>query len=100
MAGLRPGTITSISDSIQSSKASSLSSCISLSGSRRQLSIRFAEACGYDKNEWKRDNDEPDAPLLLQADEAPEDFDVVIGGEQRNESNHKASDSLKHSRRI
>jgi hypothetical protein len=53
-----------------------------------------------DKNEWKRERDEPDAPLLLHADDVPEDVDVVIGGEQRNESNHKASDSLKHGWRV
>jgi hypothetical protein len=53
-----------------------------------------------DKNEWKRDNDEPDAPLLLHGDEAAEEADVVIRGEQRNESNHKASDSLKHGWRV
>jgi len=119
----KSASIKSISDSIQASNALSFFSCsvsflscsisllsrlrsicrsipfsssslsrISLSGSRRQLSI--------DKNEWKRDSDEPDAPLLLEEYDVAEEVDVVIGGEQRNESNHKASDSLQHGWRI
>ncbi len=91
----KSASIKSISDSIQSSNACSFSSSIllcSATGSRRQLSI--------DKNEWKQESDEPDALLLLHGDEASEEVDVVIGGEQRNESNHKASDSLKHGWRI
>ena len=112
----KSASIKSISDSIQSSNACSFSSCsisllsrlrsicrsislsssslsrLSLSGSRRQLRI--------DKNERKGESDEPDAPLLLHGDEASEEVYVVIGGEQRNESNHKASDSLKHGWRI
>ena len=51
----------------------SLSSCfsrISLTGSRRQLSIR--------KNERKGDNDEPDPPLLLERELAVGEVDVAI----------------------
>jgi hypothetical protein len=112
----KSASIKSISDSIQSSNACSLSSCsvsffscsisllsclrsisrsillCSAAGSRRQLSI--------DKNERKRESDEPDAPLLLHGDDASKEGDVVIGGEQRNQSNHNAGDGLKHSRRI
>jgi len=91
----KSASIKSISDSIQSSKACCFSSSIllcSAAGSRRQLSIR--------KNEWKRDSDEPDAPLLLEGEDVAEEGDVVIGGEQRNESNDQASDSLQHGWRI
>jgi hypothetical protein len=98
----KSASIKSISDSIQSSNASSLSSSssfrssslsrVSLSGSRSQLSI--------DKNERKRDSHEPYAPLLLHGDEAPEEVDVVIGGEQRNKSNDNTSDGLEHGWRI
>ena len=62
----KSASIKSISECIQLSNASSLSSCfvlcseraicISTTGSRRQLSIR--------KNERKGESDEPDAPLL------------------------------------
>jgi hypothetical protein len=52
------------------------------------------------KNERKRESDEPDAPLLLEGYDVAEEVDVAIGGEQRNESNHKASDSLKHGWRV
>jgi hypothetical protein len=105
----KSASIKSISDSIQSSNACSLSSCAisllsrlrsisrsillrSAPGSRRQLSI--------DKNEWKRERDEPDAPLLLHGDDAPEEADVVIGGEKGNQSNNNTGDSFKRSRRI
>ncbi len=110
---VKSASIKSISDSIQSSNACSLSSScsfrssslsrISLSGSRRQLSVapKWRAALGSSvKNEWKRESDEPDAPLLLHGDEASKEGDVVIGREQRNESNHKASDSLEHGWRI
>ena len=88
-------SIKSISDSIQSSMAcclSSKASALSVSGLRRQLSIR--------KNERKRDGDEPDAPLLLEGEDVAGEVDVVIGGEERNEGNHKASASFKHSWRV
>ena len=59
----------------------SLSSCfsrISLSGSRRQLSI--------DKNERKRDSDEPDAPLLGETESLSWEVDVVIGRKQSDQA--------------
>ena len=49
------------------------------------------------KNERKGESDEPDAPLLLEGEDVAGEVDVVIGGEERNEGNHKASYSLKHS---
>ena len=82
----KSASIKSISECIQLSNASSFSSCfvlcsersicISLAGSRRQLSI--------DKNERKGESDEPDAPLLLERELAEGEVDVVIGGKQRN----------------
>jgi hypothetical protein len=73
----KSASIKSSSESIQSSNAISLSSCfvlcsersicISTTGSRRQLSI--------DKKERKRDNDEPDAPLLGETENL-----FVLGG--------------------
>ena len=82
----KSASIKSISECIQSSNASSFSSCfvlcfersicISTAGSRRQLSIR--------KNERKGESDEPDAPLLLERELAVGEVDVVIGGKQRN----------------
>ena len=89
----KSASIKSISECIQSSNALSLFSCsislsscfvlcfersicISLTGSRRQLSIR--------KNERKGESDEPDAPLLLERELAVGEVDVVIGGKQRN----------------
>ena len=91
----KSASIKSISDSIQSSNACCFSSSIllcSAAGSRRQLSIR--------KNERKRESDEPDAPLLWDGDDASREGDVVIGGEQRNQSNHNAGDGFKHSWRV
>jgi len=82
----KSASIKSSSECIQSSNASSLSSCfsrISLSGSRRQLSIR--------KNERKGESDEPDAPLLRQGELAVGEVDVVIGGEERNQANNSAN---------
>ena len=80
--------IKSISESIQPSNALSLFSCsvslsscfsrISLAGSRRQLSI--------DKNERKRDSDEPDAPLLGETESLPWEVDVVIGRKQSDQA--------------
>ncbi len=60
--------------------------CISLAGSRRQLSI--------DKNERKRDSDEPDAPLLLERELAVGEGDVVIGRKQSNQANNTANDGF------
>ena len=77
----KSASIKSISDSIQSSMACCFSSQISrrsASGSRRQLSIR--------KNERKGDNDEPDAPLLLERELAVGEGDVVIGGEESDQA--------------
>jgi len=60
--------------------------CISTTGSRRQLSIR--------KKERKGDNDEPDAPLLLERDLSLGEGDVVIGGEERDQANNSANDGF------
>ncbi|QPN65874.1 hypothetical protein [Synechococcus sp. CBW1006] len=98
-----PALIKSISESIQSSNALSFFSCsisfsscfvlcsersicISTTGSRRQLSIR--------KNERKGDNDEPDAPLLLDRELAVGEGDVVIGRKQSNQANNAANDGF------
>ena len=75
-------SIKSISDSIQSSMACCLSSnasALSVSGLRRQLSIR--------KNERKGDSDEPDAPLLLDWELAVGEGDVAVGGEESDQAN-------------
>jgi hypothetical protein len=102
-ASIKSISIKSISDSIQSSNACSFPSClalcsssssfrsssfsrISLSGSRRQLSI--------DKNERKGGNDEPDAPLLLERELAVGEADVVIGGIQSDQTNNAANDGF------
>ena len=64
----KSASIKSSSECIQSSNASSFSSCIlrcSAAGSRRQLSIR--------KNERKGGSDEPDTPLLLERE-------LAVGG--------------------
>ena len=71
--GLRPTGVFSCSISF-----SSCFSRISLAGSRRQLSI--------DKNERKRDNDEPDAPLLGDLESLAGEVDVVIGREQGDQA--------------
>ena len=68
----KSASIKSSSECIQSSNASSFSSCIlrcSAAGSRRQLSI--------DKKERKGDSDEPDAPLLLERELTVGEVDVV-----------------------
>jgi hypothetical protein len=85
----KSASIKSISDSIHSSNASSFSSCIlrcSAAGSRRQLSIR--------KNERKGDNDEPDAPLLLEWELAVGEGDVVIGRKKRDQANDSANNGF------
>ncbi|QPN65870.1 hypothetical protein [Synechococcus sp. CBW1006] len=92
----KSASIESSSECIQSSNAISFSSCfilcsersicISTTGSRRQLSIR--------NNERKGDNDEPDAPLLLDRELAVGEGDVVIGGEESNQANNTANDGL------
>jgi hypothetical protein len=82
----KSASIKSSSECIQSSNASSFSSCIlrcSAAGSRRQLSIR--------KNERKGDNDEPDAPLLLEWELAVGEGDVVIGRKKRDQANDSAN---------
>ena len=88
----KSASIKSISECIHLSNASSFSSCfvlcsersicISLAGSRRQLSIR--------KNERKGGSDEPDTPLLLERELAVGEVDVVIGGEKSNQANNAA----------
>ena len=95
----KSASIKSISECIHSSNALSLLSCaisisscfalcsersicISTTGSRRQLSI--------DKNERKRDSDEPDAPLLLEGELALGEVDVVIRGEESDQANNAA----------
>lgn len=92
----KSASIKSSSECIQSSNAISFSSCfvlcfersicISLTGSRRQLSIR--------KNERKGDSDEPDAPLLLERELAVGEVDVVIGRKQSNQANNTANDGF------
>jgi hypothetical protein len=88
----KSASIKSISECIQFSNARSFSSRIerfsssfsriSLAGSRRQLSI--------DKNERKRDSDEPDAPLLGEGELALGEVDVVIGRKQSNQADNAA----------
>ena len=81
--------IKSISDSIQSSMACCLSSnasALSVSGLRRQLSIR--------KNERKGDSDEPHAPWLLEGDDVAGEVDVVIGRKQGNQADHESGESF------
>ena len=88
----KSASIKSISECIQSSNASSFSSCfvlcfersicISTAGSRRQLSIR--------KKERKGESDEPDAPLLGEWELAVGEVDVVIGRKQSNQANNTA----------
>ena len=85
----KSASIKSISDSTQSSKAScssSQASSLSVSGLRRQLSI--------DKNERKRENDEPDAPLLLEGEDVAGEVDVVIRGKQGHQADHDAGEGL------
>jgi len=92
----KSASIKSISECIQLSNASSFSSCfvlcsersicISLAGSRRQLSIR--------KKERKGESDEPDAPLLLDRELAVGEVDVVIGRKQSNQANNAANDGF------
>ena len=92
----KSASIKSISECIHSSNALSLFSCsmslsscfsrISLAGSRRQLSI--------DKNERKRESDEPDAPLLLERELAVGEGDVVIGRKKRDQANNAADDGF------
>ena len=93
----KSASIKSSSECIQSSNAISFSSCfvlcfersicISLTGSRRQLSIR--------KNERKGDNDEPHPPLLLERELAVGEVDVVIGRKQSNQANNTACRQVK-----
>ena len=85
----KSASIKSISECIQLSNASSLSSCIlrcSAAGSRRQLSIR--------KNERKGESDEPDAPLLREGENSAWEGDVVIGREQSDQANNTANDGF------
>jgi hypothetical protein len=92
----KSASIKSSSECIHSSNALSffncsisLSSCfsrISLAGSRRQLSIR--------KKERKGDNDEPDAPLLLERELTVGEGDVVIRREERNQANDSANNGF------
>ena len=89
----KSASIKSISDSIQSSMAccfSSTASALSVSGLRRQLSIR--------NNERKGESDEPDAPLLLEGEDVAGEVDVVIGRKEGHQANHDAGKGL-HGRR-
>ena len=91
----KSASIKSISDSIQSSMACCFSSQISrrsASGSRRQLSI--------DKNERKRERDEPDAALLLEGEDVAGEVDVVIGGEEGHQANHEAGEGFHGGRSV
>jgi hypothetical protein len=95
----KSASIKSSSECIQSSNASSLSSCferflssfsrISLAGSRRQLSIR--------NNERKGESDEPDAPLLGEGENSAREGDVVIGRKQSDQANNCCNDSFQKS---
>jgi len=102
----KSASIKSISECIHFSNAISFSICflsffsssvsflssfnrISLAGSRRQLSI--------DKNERKRDNDEPDAPLLGETESLSWEVDVVIGRKESDQANNTANDGLQQS---
>jgi hypothetical protein len=90
--------------SFSSSRAiSSLSCCerfsdsailLSTSGSRRQLSNCFAEACGYESHNRQRGKDAPDAPLLVEGEAPGPEGDVVTGGNQSNQANHQAAQEL------
>jgi hypothetical protein len=62
---------------------------LSTSGSRRQLSNCFAEACGYDSHNRQRGSDEDNAPLLVEGEPVGAEVDVVIGGIQGNQTNHQ-----------
>ncbi|MFN7630900.1 MAG: hypothetical protein ACK55B_11460 [Cyanobacteriota bacterium] len=53
-----------------------------------------------DKNCRHRGSDEKDSPLLLEADGAAEDGDVVIGGEQGDQAEHEAADGLQEAKAI
>jgi hypothetical protein len=88
----KSASIKSISECIQLSNASSLSSCIlrcSATGSRRQLSIR--------KNERKGESDEPDAPLLGEGENSAWEGDVVIGRKESDQANNTANDGFQQS---
>ena len=88
----KSASIKSISECIQLSNASSLSSCIlrcSATGSRRQLSIR--------KNERKGESDEPDTPLLGEGENSAWEGDVVIGRKESDQANNTANDGFQQS---
>jgi hypothetical protein len=44
-----------------------------------------------DKNDRQRGSDAPDAPLLVEGDGFRGEVDVVIGGKECDEPNHKAA---------
>ena len=48
------------------------------------------------KNCRQRGSDETDSPLLLEPEDAAEDGDVVIGGEQGNQAEGDADEHLEH----
>jgi hypothetical protein len=73
---------------------------LSTSGSRRQLSNCFAEACGYDSHNRQRGSDEPGALLLLKLDSGLAEVDVVIRGIQGNQANHQAAQELSPGRTV
>jgi hypothetical protein len=53
-----------------------------------------------DNNCRQRGSDEKDSPLLLELEGATECGDVVIGGEQGDQAEGKASEHLEHSQAI
>jgi hypothetical protein len=66
----------------------------SLPGSRRQLSNCCGDAFCYGRNDRHRSSDEGDAPLLGDGDVAPGEGEVVMGGEESDQTESKAADGL------
>ena len=53
-----------------------------------------------DNNCRQRGSDETDSPLLLEPEDAAEDGDVVIGGEQGNQAEGDAAEQLEHTEAV
>jgi hypothetical protein len=53
-----------------------------------------------DKSCRHRGNDEKDATLLLELDNAAGDGDVVIGGEEGDQTEHEAAQGLENAKAI
>jgi hypothetical protein len=65
----------------------SISSSISRTGRQLRVAPKWRAVFNEsDKNDRHRGNDEGDAPLLLEADAAAEDADVVIGGKESDQA--------------